>query len=266
MATIPYDIHALDDPDYPASDGKPMADNTEQFRWIVAVQGGLDSMFRDRPDVLVVGDLLWYPVEGNNKIRTAPDAMVIFGRPKGPRGSYIQYREEGIAPQVVFEILSPGNRRAEMTRKLDFYERYGVEEYYILNPDRDRHRGYTRDAEGKLALIPRLLGWVSPLLSVRFEMSRELRILKPSGQPFETYLEVDANRDIAVQQTVEANLRAERAERQAEVERREKLQERREKLQERREKLQEREAKELSEGKLELLRAQLRALGFEPDN
>jgi hypothetical protein len=28
---------------YPDSDGKPMADNTLQFRWIVKVQGGLDA-------------------------------------------------------------------------------------------------------------------------------------------------------------------------------------------------------------------------------
>ena len=61
--------------------------------------------------------------------------MVAFGRPKGYRGSYKQWEEDGIAPQVVFEILSPGNRRDEMVRKFAFYERYGVEEYYIYDPD-----------------------------------------------------------------------------------------------------------------------------------
>mgnify|MGYP003587418935 FL=1 len=35
-------------------------------------------------------------------------------QPLGYRGSYIQHREAGIAPQVVFEVLSLGNRRAEM--------------------------------------------------------------------------------------------------------------------------------------------------------
>jgi Uma2 family endonuclease len=37
---------------------------------------------------------------------------------------------------VVFEILSPGNRLAEMMAKFEFYDRYGVEEYYIYDPDR----------------------------------------------------------------------------------------------------------------------------------
>ena len=43
---------------YPESDGKPMADNTLQFRYIVTIQGGLDSMFAADPNVFVAGDLL----------------------------------------------------------------------------------------------------------------------------------------------------------------------------------------------------------------
>lgn len=43
---------------YPESDGKPMADNTRQFRYIVTIQGGIAALFADRPDVFVAGDLL----------------------------------------------------------------------------------------------------------------------------------------------------------------------------------------------------------------
>src|SRR6266481_6137492 len=113
---------------YPESDGQPMADNTKLFRWIVTIEGGLDALFIDDPNVFVAGDLLWYPAEGKPGIRAAPDAMVVFGRPKGDRGSYKQWEEDNIAPQVVFEILSPGNRAGEMERKFQFYERHGVEE------------------------------------------------------------------------------------------------------------------------------------------
>ncbi len=97
-------------------DDQPMSDNTKQFRWIVTIKENLELLFAEEPQVFVAGDLLWYPVEGNNKIRLAPDAMVVFDRPKGDRGSYRQWVEDGIAPQVVFEILSPGNRMAEMSR------------------------------------------------------------------------------------------------------------------------------------------------------
>ena len=43
---------------YPDSDGKPMAENTEQFRWISTLKGGFDFMYVDESDVFVAGDLL----------------------------------------------------------------------------------------------------------------------------------------------------------------------------------------------------------------
>ena len=61
---------------YPDRDGKPMSDNTKQFRWIVKIKENLEQMFDGNPDVFVAGDLLWYPVEGDNRIRTAPDAII----------------------------------------------------------------------------------------------------------------------------------------------------------------------------------------------
>ena len=244
MATVSYDIHALDDPFYRSSDGKPMSDNTTQYRWIVAVQGGLATQYVDDPDVLVVGDLLWYPVEGDNKIRVAPDAMVIFGRPKGDRGSYIQYREEGVTPQVTFEILSPSNRPAEMRRKLEFYERYGVEEYYILDPDFARHRGYLRSPAGKLEPIAELFGWVSPLLGIRFEMTHNLNLIGTDGRRFEFYETESVGRRVAERQVALERREREAIEKQVALERRE------------------REA--LSQDN-DRLRAQLRALGIDPD-
>jgi len=101
--------HAFDTvlTEYPESDGQPMAENTIQFRWITTIQGGIDALFSDRDDVFVAGYLFWYPIEGDNKTRVAPDVMVVFGRPRRDRGSYLQWREDGIAPQVIFEVLSP---------------------------------------------------------------------------------------------------------------------------------------------------------------
>jgi hypothetical protein len=72
--------------EYPSTDGEPMAQNTKQYRYITTIQGGLAAMFRDRPDVFVAADLFWYPIEGDNTTRAAPDVMVVFGRPKGVSG------------------------------------------------------------------------------------------------------------------------------------------------------------------------------------
>ena len=84
------------------------------------------------------------PSRGTPASVPQPDVMVVFGRPKGNRGSYMQWEEGDIPPQVVFEILSPGNRAGEMERKFQFYERYGVEEYYIYDPDRGDLVGWRR--------------------------------------------------------------------------------------------------------------------------
>ena len=184
---------------YPESDGQPMADNTKQFRWIVTIQGGLDALFKDDPNIFVAGDLLWYPVQGDNALRKAPDVMVVFGRPKGDRGSYQQWQENNIAPQVVFEILSPGNRLTEMLNKLRFYERYGVDECYIYNPEGAELSGYLRSGE-ELREIDPIAGWVSPRLGVRFELSSEgLELYRPDGQKFATYVELDRQRELAQQ-------------------------------------------------------------------
>jgi len=175
---------------YPDRDGKPMSDNTEQFGWIVKIKENLEQMFADNPDVFVAGDLLWYPVEGDNRIRTAPDAMVAFGRPKGRRGSYRMWEEGGIAPQVVFEILSPGNRAGEMKKKFEFYDTYAVSEYYVYDPDRIRLSGWIR-RNNVLNPVENMRGWTSPLLKIRFEPADDdLYIFGPDGNRFLSPLEL----------------------------------------------------------------------------
>jgi Uma2 family endonuclease len=193
-----------------------MSDNTLQFSWIVKIKENLEILFANDPDVFVAGDLLWYPVEGNNTIRRAPDAMVAFGRPKGYRGSYQQWLESNIAPQVVFEILSPGNRLAEMIAKFEFYDRYGVEEYYIYDPDRVDFTGWLRQS-GRLQGISNISGWVSPRLGVKFELNEELEIYTPAGELFLSPLEISQKADAAQLEVVRQQMRADAAEQKAAV-------------------------------------------------
>ncbi|WP_027249785.1 Uma2 family endonuclease [Planktothrix agardhii] len=174
---------------YSDTDGQPIADNTRQFQWIVTIKENLDLLFANNSNVFVAGDLLWYPIEGNNTIRRAPDVMVVFGRSKGYRGSYQQWQEDNIPPQVVFEILSPGNTIKEMAAKLQFYQRYGVEEYYLYDPEKVDFAGW-QIMDGKLTIIEEIQGWVSPRLGVRFEMAEELQIFTPTGERFLTFVEL----------------------------------------------------------------------------
>ena len=215
--------------EYPETDGLPMAENTKQFRWIVTIEGGLEAVFAHREDVFVAADLFWYPVKGDNTIRIAADIMVVFGRPKGDRSAYLQWLEGGISPKVTFEILSPGNTKPEMQGKLEFYEEYGVEEYYLYDPEKPKLSGWRRRGN-RLKSIRDMSNWTSPILGIRFDMSQgELKIHGPDGQPFATYQEVIDARD-----------------------------------QERKEKVKERAAKEKERKRADRLAAQLRALGVEP--
>jgi len=254
---------------YPDDNGEPMSDNTSQFRWIVTLQGGLDAMFRADPNVFVAGDLLWYPVEGQPKVRAAPDAMVAIGRPKGYRGSYKQWVEGNVAPQVVFEALSPNNRPDEMAKKLLFYEAHGVQEYYVYDPDLVTLAGYLRDRAGQLSELPVMDGHVSPLLGIRFELADELVVSRPDGERFLTYVElaeraeaqqIEAARERrdAVQAYTELVKQADARQAEAEAERQSAERERQSAERER-------QAAATATAALEALRARLRAAGIDPD-
>jgi Uma2 family endonuclease len=235
---------------YSDCEGQTMSHNTPQFSWIVKIKENLEILFANDRDVFVAGDLLWYPVQGDNTIKRAPNAMAVFGRPKGYRGSYQQWLENNIAPQVVFEILLPGKRLADMAAKLDFYDEYGTEEYYLYDPDRVDFTGWLRQS-GRLQGIINISGWVSPRLGVRFELNEELEIYTPAGELFLSPLEISQKAEAALLESVRQQTRATVAEEQAE--------------QERQQKEIERDRADAAEQKAAAMAAKLKELGIEMD-
>ncbi|KKI98764.1 hypothetical protein PROH_16790 [Prochlorothrix hollandica PCC 9006 = CALU 1027] len=217
---------------YPSGDGNPMAENTEQYRWIVLIAENLKALFAQRDDVFIGADLLWYALQHHQKvagepIAQAPDVMVVFQRPPGPRLSYKQWQEDGIPPQVVFEILSPSNKttdgQGEMRRKFEFYQRHGVEEYYCYDPLAFELTGWIRQAQGLVPLTA-FQPWDSPRLGVRFvwQPGQDLRLYRPTGQPFLEFARLDdqwqaaeSRADRAELQARQEQLRADQAQAQA---------------------------------------------------
>jgi hypothetical protein len=97
-----------------------------------------------------------------------------------------------------------------MLQKFEFYQRYGVEEYYLHDPDGGTLEGWLRKGE-RLQEIEKMEGWVSPRLKVRFELvNGELQLFGPDGQRFATYVEMATQRDEARQRAerLAAKLRA----------------------------------------------------------
>jgi len=202
------------DPVYPESDGKPMADNTKQWDAIVLIKTNLDDRLPD----FVAGDHFWYPVEGRPEIVTAPDVFVAIGRPKGHRRSYKQWVEAGVAPQVVFEVVSPSNTLQEMVDKAFFYVRYGVEEVYFYDPDHEVAWGYVADG-GRHRRVENLDGWVSPRLGIRFDLSSgSLVIHDRDGRRFEAPSELRARAEAGAARAEAEAARAEAEAARAEAE------------------------------------------------
>ena len=297
---------------YPSSDGQPMAENTEQYQWIVLIAENIRALFNDNPDVFVAADLLWYAVKLENKladepIAQAPDVMVVLGRPQGYRSSYRQWNEANIPPQVVFEILSQSNKTPDgiegMRRKFEFYQRHGVEEYYIYDPLAKELTGWQRRNDVFVEIL-NWSPWISPRLQIQFywQPGQVLQICDPSGAEFQRLIDlkqqaeqerlraeqerlqkefereqsqrllkqarIQADRER--QQKEQAQIQADRerqqkeqAQIQADRERLEKEQERQQKEQAQIQADRERQEKEQAQQQLEVLRARLIALGLD---
>lgn len=175
---------------YPDSDGEPMAESTIQYTYITQIKGGCEALLKNNHQAFVAGDLLWYPVKGKPNISQAPDTMIVFGRPKGHRSSYLQWEENNIAPQIVFEIRSHNDNQTKMDNKLAFYQRYNVEEYYLFNPENNQLTGWCR-IEGILTQIESMTEWISPRLGIKFQVTENgLELYTPDGEKFLDYVEL----------------------------------------------------------------------------
>ena len=221
MSLPEYASQRIETIEYPSSDGKPMADNTQQARWIISLYNNLQSLFAAQ-NVFVAADLLWYPVQGQPAICQAPDVMVAFGRPPGERSSYKQWEEGGVVPQVVFEVISPGNTNMEMMRKVAFYHQYGVEELIVIDPgkkedDPESFLPYLRDIERMVAGQGEVVDWTSPRLGIRFRQEEgEVKVFYPDGSPFRSFVEIKAEWEAERARAEEATHQAEEATRKAE--------------------------------------------------
>lgn len=132
--------------EYPSGDGQPMAETWLHVRAIMWLHQALEDFFHDKPDVFIASDLFWYWQKGNPSAKIAPDVMVVPGVGTKPRRSFFSWDENGAVPAVVFEMASQNTWENDVNDKFDQYERLGVREYFLFDP------------EG-LYLVPRLQGY-----------------------------------------------------------------------------------------------------------
>ncbi len=102
-----------------------------------------------------------------------------------------------------------------MDKKLLFYDRHGVEEYYLYDPDTNELSGWLR-IDGYLDVIEPISDYVSPRLKIRFDLSgEELQIYRPDGGRFLSYTETARQMEQERQRATQAEERAAQAEERA---------------------------------------------------
>jgi Uma2 family endonuclease len=74
--------------------------------------------------------------EDNNVVQ--PDIVFVLNKKKKQLG------KDGIhgSPDFVLEILSPGNKNHDLKKKKSLYEKFGVQEYWIIEPQQREAVGY----------------------------------------------------------------------------------------------------------------------------
>lgn len=74
-----------------------------------------------------------YYIEGDSGTKVVPDLMVTREVEDVPVTSY-QMWEVGVPPQFVMEVLSPSTYVEDKGDKKDLYQRLGVDEYWLFDP------------------------------------------------------------------------------------------------------------------------------------
>lgn len=178
---------------FPATDGKPVADNEVNLEQMIELI--LELRQAEAPyGHHVGGDLLIYYNPDNGWDHIAPDVFVALGAGPAFRESWKVWIE-GKFPEVVFEVASPSTQQNDLTSKVETYERLGAYEYYIYDPAgrlQPAFRGYERQ-HGRLVPVPNPSGAsiTSRLLGVELRVvGRWLRVIDPgTGNPYPSPVE-----------------------------------------------------------------------------
>ena len=217
---------AAEDPLYPSSDGKPLAENDWQLWAILDAVSALRGYFEDRPDVYVSGDLLIYYEQGHPRKCVAPDVFVVKGAPDHRRMIYKLW-EEPKAPDFVLEVASRNTWKEDVGPKRAIYAAMGVREYWLFDPKNEYFDpqlqglvladGVYRPLPARVEAGRRTLSSAELGLDLRVEGGNLVFRKAASGEPLPTYGEqqADLRRERAGRRTVEDALEREAAARRA---------------------------------------------------
>ncbi|MFO0960835.1 MAG: Uma2 family endonuclease [Isosphaeraceae bacterium] len=132
--TYPY----RGDPDYPTSDGEPMAETGIHVDLMLELLGTLMMRLVDDPMAYAGANMFLYYAEGDKRRVVSPDVFVTLGVPKEPqRVNYIVW-QEGKPPDVIIELTSKSTRaNDEGPKRLLYQDVLKIPEYFLFDPTED---------------------------------------------------------------------------------------------------------------------------------
>jgi Uma2 family endonuclease len=123
------------DPRYPDEDGRPMGDTNHHTSALVALWDGLQDFFRDRTDVYIGMNLIFYWEEGNPKARRDPDILAAKGVAGNHKRRSFRLWEEKVLPCTLMEVISKKTAKVDQGDKVALYERLRIPEYFLFDPE-----------------------------------------------------------------------------------------------------------------------------------
>lgn len=133
-------------------------------------QSVLQSIFRKLSDEVedkskgkvIIAPFDIYLDEVSNAVQ--PDITIVLN---GTSGLNESGHFHGV-PDVVFEILSSGNKSHDLVKKKTLYEKFGVKEYWVIDPETKQAQGFKLENK-KYILVSDKVGEInSTLLLVSF--------------------------------------------------------------------------------------------------
>jgi Uma2 family endonuclease len=122
---------------------------SSQHERILMFVGTLITMFTSRHGLgTVLGSNT--QVRLRPRLRRIPDLTFVA---KGREDIILENHIEG-APDLVVEVVSPDSAARDWRDKYIEYEKYGVREYWVIDPANKRLEAYGRTEKGKFEIIP----------------------------------------------------------------------------------------------------------------
>lgn len=111
--------------------------------------------------IIYVSPLDVYLDEEMNAVQ--PDLSVVL------KGGLAKVDEVGYihgAPDLIVEILSSGNAKYDLVKKKELYERFGVKEYWIVDPETRQAQGFKLQTDKYISINNQIGTIQSPLLGI----------------------------------------------------------------------------------------------------